>query len=73
MLPYNYTMQPQFVQPDSFTQPTQASVQTIQYGNGFESANAYRMQPNSEVIRQWDYYSDSVFLDFRLWRRSLGK
>ena len=73
MLPYNYTMQPQFGQPSAFTQPTQAPVQTIQYVNGLESANAYRMQPNSEVIMQWDYYSDSVFLDFRLWRRSLGK
>lgn len=50
MLPYNYTMQPQFAQPNAFTQPTQAPLQAIQYVNGLESANAYRMQPNSEVI-----------------------
>ena len=50
MLPYNYTMQPQIGQPNAFMQPTQAPMQTIQYVNGLESAKAYRMQPNSEVI-----------------------
>lgn len=42
MLPYNYTMQPQFMQPNAFMQSTQAHVQTIQYVNGLESANVYR-------------------------------
>lgn len=50
MLPYNYTMQPQFVQPQGFMNPTQGTYAPIQYVNGIDSANAYAMQPNQEVI-----------------------